>query len=169
MDEQKNPVESHSEEDFTFIKEKIKDKPLNKRRLAVRTFVTFLLAVLFGLVAAVVFTVGNHYMEDILYPERTEEVKLPLEEDAPAVSENEAVSSNTAEETKEQEPEQVINKIVERVEMSVEDYENLFASLRGVATEAEKSIVSVTGVTSDVDWFQNTYQNTNQADGRAHV
>ena len=49
MDEQKNPVESHSEEDFTFIKEKIKDKPLNKRRLAVRTFVTFLLAVLFGL------------------------------------------------------------------------------------------------------------------------
>ena len=165
MDEQKNPVESHSEEDFTFIKEKIKDKPLNKRRLAVRTFVTFLLAVLFGLVAAVVFTVGNHYMEDILYPERTEEVKLPLEEDAPAVSENEAVSSNTAEETKEQEPEQVINKIVERVEMSVEDYENLFASLRGVATEAEKSIVSVTGVTSDVDWFQNTYQNTNQAAG----
>ncbi|NBH82851.1 PDZ domain-containing protein [bacterium C-53] len=165
MDEQKNPVESHSEEDFTFIKEKIKDKPLNKRRLAVRTFVTFLLAVLFGLVAAVVFTVGNHYMEDILYPERTEEVKLPIEEDAPAVSENEAVSSNTAEETKEQEPEQVINKIVERVEMSVEDYENLFASLRGVATEAEKSIVSVTGVTSDVDWFQNTYQNTNQAAG----
>lgn len=166
MDEQKNPLKSHSEEDFTFIKEKIKDKPLNKRRLAVKTLVTFLLAVLFGVVAAVVFTVGNHYMKDILYPERTEEVKLPPEEEIPAVSENETVSANTAEEEEPpKEPEQVINNIVERVEISVEDYETLFSSLRHVASEAERSIVNVTGVSSDIDWFQNTYQNTNQASG----
>lgn len=166
MDEQKNPLKSHSEEDFTFIKEKIKDKPLNKRRLAVRTVITVILAVLFGIVASVVFTVGNHYMKEILYPEQTEEVRLPPEEEIPAVSENETVSADMADEEPEKpEPEQVINNIVERVEISVEDYENLFSSLRHVAIEAERAVVNVTGVSSDIDWFQNTYQNTNQAAG----
>ena len=166
MDGQKNSLENHSEEDFTFIKEKIKDKPLNKRRLAAKTVLTCGLAVLFGLVAALVFTVGSHFMENALYAEPTEEVKIPSEEETPAVSENETVSSEEiSKEESEPEPEQVINNIVEKVEMSVEDYEILYTTLYGVAVEAEKSVVNVTGVSSDVDWFQNTYQNTNQAAG----
>lgn len=165
MDEQKNPLENRSGEDFTFIKEKIKDKPLNKKRLAVRTVYTCGLAVLFGLIAAFVFSVGSHYIDGVLYPDQTKEVKIPAEEDMPAVSENAAVSEDTVKEEPKEEPEQVINNIVEKVDMTVEDYENLYTTLYEVAVEAEKSIVNVTGVSSDVDWFQNTYQNTNQAAG----
>ena len=166
MDGQKNSLENHSEEDFTFIKEKIKDKPLNKRRLAAKTVLTCGLAVLFGLVAALLVTVGSPCMEKARDAEPTEEVKIPSEEETPAVSENETVSSEEiSKEESEPEPEQVINNIVEKVEMSVEDYEILYTTLYGVAVEAEKSVVNVTGVSSDVDWFQNTYQNTNQAAG----
>ena len=43
-------------QEFDFIKEKIKDKPVNKRRLLVRGGFNLLCAVIFGLVACFVFS-----------------------------------------------------------------------------------------------------------------
>lgn len=157
------------EEDFTFIKEKIKDKPLNKKRLLIRAAMTVGMAVLFGLVAAATYTISNHHMDDILYPKNTQ-IKIPSEDEIKEVSENSASENSTSENEAEKEEEerpsaQVINNIVEKVSMSLEDYEELYASLNQIAVDAENSMVNVTGVSSDVDWFQNTYENKNQSAG----
>lgn len=159
QNDEKSP--SRIEEDFTFIKEKIKDKPINKKRLVLKVLGTLALAVLFGIVAAVVYTVSNHHMEDILYPKNTE-VRIPSEDEIKEVSEN-TVSEDEAEEPEPSQP--VINNIVEKVSISTEDYETLYASLNQIAVDAENSMVNVTGVSSDIDWFQNTYENRNQSAG----
>lgn len=158
------PQENDGGEEFTFIKEKIKDKPINKRKLATKVFVTIFLAVLFGLISGAVYLVSIHYLNDIIYPKQKEIVKLSSDEENANVSANQTPSVNEVKEEEEQ-TEHVINNIVEKVEMSVEDYEGLSVLLHNIALDAQKSLVYVTGVSSDMDWFQNTYENTNQEAG----
>lgn len=41
----------HDEQEFDFIKEKIKDKPINRRRMLIRVVYNLLCAVIFGIAA----------------------------------------------------------------------------------------------------------------------
>lgn len=163
--------------DSDFIKEKIKDKPINKRRLMIRIFITAGLAVLFGVIAAAVYVVAVHNISSRLYPEQPDIVNIPSDEELSsvsadatesgnAVSGDEAVSDNEQEEPASEAPKStIINNITNHMDMTPESYEELYASLHEMALEAEKSIVSVTGVTSDTDWFENTYENSDQSAG----
>ena len=46
-------MSENEKEEFAFIKEKIKNKPLNKRRIILKTAFTVVLAVVFGLVSCI--------------------------------------------------------------------------------------------------------------------
>lgn len=164
--------------DSDFIKEKIKDKPINKRRLVIRILITIGLAVLFGIIAAFVYVVTAHNISSRLYPDQPDIINIPSDEEQPAVSEDtvsadtkvsaDEVSENASEAAAEQAPVEhktVINNITNKVDMTPESYEKLYASLHETAMEAERSLVSVTGVSSDTDWFENTYQNEDQSAG----
>ena len=58
-----------------------------------------------------------------------------------------------------------IEELLSQVQFSLEDYQAIYAELAQLATEAGRSVVTVTGVTSDVDWFNNTYENMASASG----
>ena len=49
--------------------------------------------------------------------------------------------------------------------MSVSDYQKLYSNLYKLAQDGAKSMVTVTGVVSDVDWLNNTYENKGQTAG----
>ncbi len=145
------------EDEFAFIKEKIKDKPVSKRRLLQYSCFTVVLAVVFGLVACFVITFMQPYMKEWLYPKEDPKVTIPKDE----------IEPETEKET-EQEPEtesQAPVYITETQELETTDYQKLQNKIYAIGAEANKSIVTVTGVKSDMDWFNTPYESAGQASG----
>ncbi|HOO27466.1 MAG TPA: S1C family serine protease [Lachnospiraceae bacterium] len=158
-----------AEQNFEFITETIKEKPINKRRMFMKFVCNFCMAVMFGLVACFTFLLVRPYISEWLYPEETKVVTLPADEE-PAEPEpvpEPEPEPETVPDTSEDKPETVVTQVVETVEkeLEIEDYTLLYQKIDAVAEEAKKSMVTVTGVCSDTDWFMNTYEDNNQAAG----
>ncbi len=136
-DRKEDPRTGQEEKDYYFLREVIKEKPLDKKKLAVRAGGIVAGAVLFGVVAAFVFA-------------KTEPV-FREEEPAPRVTipEEEPTASPTPEVTQEPTPQQ------EAVDDTpqLEDFQEMFDRVMEVAEEPEKSLVSVQGFTSGEEWL----------------
>ena len=65
------------EQEFDFIKEKIKEKPINRRRLLLKAGYNLLCAVMFGAAACLVFVILKPYLEEWLYPEEKSTITIP--------------------------------------------------------------------------------------------
>lgn len=150
------------EQEFDFIKEKIKDKPINRRRLLVRAGYNLLCAVIFGIVACFVFVLLKPYLEEWLYPEEKSTISIP-KDDVPQEEGNEEQEAEATPTPVPAEPE--TEPLVVQAELEIEDYQELQNKLYQIGKEANKSIVTVTGVTSGMDWFNTPYENENQAAG----
>lgn len=151
-----------------FLREKIKQKPVNKKKLLRRTLITVVMAVVFGLVACFTFLILEPVISNRLYPEEeAQEVQFPEE----TVTEEMKPEDMLVQDEVEEEPVQAeledeqIEELLSQVQFSLEDYQVIYAELAQLATEAGRSVVTVTGVTSDVDWFNNTYENMASASG----
>lgn len=204
MEENKEPLKKKNKEkpeessDYEFIKERIKDRPINKKKLVKRLLFTAGMAVLFSLIACISFLLLEPLLEDFLYPEEDMELNLVTLPEAPEESEepitietpiedmsltdedidgneNQApeddpnspnlpndgdVSGNTVT-GQEEEP----SVIIQQVEIELDDYQLLYRKLYALSSEVSKSLVTVTGITSDVDWMNETYLSTNQTSG----
>lgn len=62
---------SYEESDFTFLQEKIKERPINKKKLLQRMVITASLALLFGALACLTFLLLEPVLNNWLYPEGT--------------------------------------------------------------------------------------------------
>ncbi|MBQ6888224.1 MAG: PDZ domain-containing protein [Lachnospiraceae bacterium] len=154
-------------QDSDFMSERIKERPVNKKKLLRRTIITASMAVIFGLIACLTFLVLEPVFSNWLYPEEEPEIiELPdatdemLPEDM--LTEEEI---QIEEETEVKLEEEQIEQILSGVQLDLEDYKEIYESLGSLAKEAEKSVATVTSVTSDVDWFNNTYENKGVTSG----
>ena len=150
-------MSENEKEEFAFIKEKIKNKPLNKRRIILKTAFTVVLAVVFGLVSCFVFTWMRPVMEEWLNKPEDTRVSIPKDEEVQPDTEEETNSTETG--VDEPDAEEGLK------ELTPEEYQKLQSKLYAIGSEANKSIVTVTGVTSDVDWFNTPYERQGQASG----
>lgn len=161
---QPEAVSGTANKDIDFIKEKVKERPVNKRKLLKRTIITASMAVIFGLIACFTFLVLEPVFSNWLYPE---EDPAPVQLQEEAVNEEmlpeDMVLETESEEEKESTP--VTSTVVQKIDMSVSDYQKLYSNLYKLVQDAAKSMVTVTGVVSDVDWFNNTYENKGQTAG----
>lgn len=68
-----------SEEDsYKLIREKIKDRPVNKKKLLKRSLITAILAIIFGLIACITFFLMEPVLSNWLYPDKeAEQVHFP--------------------------------------------------------------------------------------------
>lgn len=144
------------EQEFAFIKEKIKNKPINKKRLLLRVGYNMILAVIFGLTACFVFVSVKPKMEEWLQPKKSQTITIPKDEEPKKPEEEPA---DVPEEPKEP------DTVYVREELSIEDYQNLQKELYSIGKQANKYVVTVTGVTNDTDWFNTPYESQNQASG----
>ena len=167
-------------ENYQFITEKRKNKPLNKQKILWRIVFTIILAILFGAVSAGVFTAMVKRNGSV---DMREKVDFTPEEPVETGSDNSTVSAETVEveevsrnETEKEEVKKTVsapstgtriitNKVIQKVSIGIADYKKLYEDLYAAATRASRSIVTVTGISSDTDWFENTYENTDQASG----
>lgn len=163
------------DEEFSFIKEKIKDKPINKKRLVFTVLFCTGLAVVFGCVVSLSFVLSKPGFEKIFDKEAEPDmVSIPQDETSTVVSdsvnESEIDENNSQQEPdiplpKEEEEEKEPETIVVPAELKLEDFKTLYHELNLVAKEARKFTVTVTGVTSDLDWFNDTLESKGQASG----
>ena len=78
---QQSDLDSEITSEITFLQEKIKDRPVNRKKLARRTAITVVMAMVFGLVACVTFLLLEPVINRMIYPEeRAEIVRFPEEE-----------------------------------------------------------------------------------------
>ena len=83
---------------FSFINEQIKEKPLNKKRLIKKVLFTVVLAVIFGTVAALVFSLLQPEFSNWFYPEEKPVVTIPKDD----VTETEESGQDDTQESTEQ-------------------------------------------------------------------
>lgn len=158
-----------------FMREKIKQKPVNKKKLLRRTVITAVMAVVFGLVACVTFLILEPVISNRLYPEEgPKEIVFPEETATEEMKpEDMVVNEEDMEETIEavetelvgEQIEEQLEEILSQVEFHLEDYQTLYDEMRALAVDKGRAVVAVAGVTSDVDWFNNIYENVASASG----
>lgn len=165
--------ENEKDKDFEFIKEQVIEKKHKKHK---KWFVPFsmmiIMAVLFGLIAAVTFCVAEPGLYMILHKE--EENKLPIsfptKFPADLINNDDTTNSNVptegainitntpeeeetpaGQEVEVPEPEKVI--IQNKIDANIEDYLNMYDDIKTIVYNTNKSIVTVTCIDNEKDWY----------------
>lgn len=145
---------------FSFINEKIKEKPLNKKRLAIHIAYIAGVAVVFGLVASLVFAFFQPKFSQMIYPQQEPVVTIPKDG-----TEETETTEQTDTQTETTEQQEITPPAQEGEKFGIADFQKLQNELYAVGREANKFVVTVTGVKSDTDWFNNPYESKGQASG----
>ena len=148
------------EKKYEFIKEKRKEVPVNKKKIVLQTGYVCMLALLFGVIASFVIAFLQPKIEAMLYPEQTPVVTIP--EDEP--TETESATTQTTESTEATEGQEgTIDMVI--WQPTLEDYQMLQSQLYAIGQQANRFVVTVTGVQNNTDWFNNDYENRDQGSG----
>ncbi len=162
--------ENQNQNNSDFMKETIKQRPLNRKKLVRRTLITAAMAVIFGMVACFTFLLLEPVISNRLYPEEEPDTVVFLEETV----EEEILPEDMIADESQMQPEateapaledEQIAQVLSEMKLGIDDYLSLINGLNGVAREIQKSIVSVVGVTSDVGWLDNEYENEGVVSG----
>ncbi len=164
-----NEVQAKADESFQFVQEKIKERPINKKKLLRRTIITAAMALVFGLIACVTFFSLEPIISNWLYPEKEPEVITFPEEEEETMPEDMVQTDSELQEAESgeaQQPETIKEvTIYKKIDMTVQDYANLYNQFAGVASKAQRSMVTVTGVTADTDLFNDVYEHEGESSG----
>ncbi len=172
-DMKKSNGEVHGNEvqkaDSDFITERIKQRPVNKVKLLRKTLITAAMAVIFSLVACLTFLILEPMINNWLYPK---EEPAPIE--FPEETEEMLPEDMIADDSEMEEPappveikleDEQIAQLLENITLDIEDYSSMYGLMAEVAGNAGKSLVTVTGSVSDINWFNDTYEKENQTAG----
>lgn len=182
-------MQEKDNEKFSFINEKRKEKPVNKKKLFIYGIFIVVMAVIFGLVASIVFVYCTKHLEKKMLPQEPNAVTIPKDyaeetEDVPATeAESETEETLASEEPGQQEDTQSPEAGSSEMESSeaenpkngagsfpsgkvtVSDFQKLQNQLYDIGRAANSFLVTVTGVKSDTDWFYNAYVSKSQTSG----
>ncbi|MCI7323204.1 MAG: S1C family serine protease [Lachnospiraceae bacterium] len=137
-----------------FVREKIKNKPLTHRQILKKTAVSALCGVTFAL------TMGLTMYVMIPGLRQQWEESMPVEDTQnPPSREPQKDSQMGADQQQEYSGQN------SREPLSIEDYQRIQTELYAIGTRANRSIVTITSVVSDTDWFNNSYEREGQGSG----
>lgn len=146
------------ENKYEFIKEKRKEIPVNKKKMVIQAGYVCVLALLFGVIASIVIAFLQPRIEAMLYPEQQPVVSIPEDEPTETMSTESTESTENVEK-----PDAPIDMVV--WQPTIEDYQMLHNQLYAIGQQANRFVVTVTGVQSGTDWFNNDYENRDQGSG----
>jgi len=160
------------EKQSDFLIEKIKVRPVNKKKLIRKTIITAAMAVIFGLIACFTFLILGPVISNWLNPEE-EPPFVMFPEDPEEMSPEEMLAENlpteSPEPTSEQEgvvlEEEQIQEILSEVTLDLDNYEELYSSLASYVSRIERYMVTVTALSSSVDWFNGVQESKSLCSG----
>ena len=146
-------MEDQKHQKNEFIREQIKNKPVNRKKAAAKVGICAICGVVFALAAAVVFVLAEPAVRKILRPQ---------EEENPDSVNTYIADTESVTESEQSDPD-VTSQPQES--LSIADYQNLQNQLYAIGSQANHSIVTVTSVVSNTDWFHNSYESEGQGSG----
>ncbi|MCM1570224.1 MAG: S1C family serine protease [Roseburia sp.] len=166
--------ESEPNQQSDFMIEKIKERPINKKRLIRRTLITAVMAVIFGLVACFTFIALEPVISSWMYPEEPPpQVAFP--EDPEEMSPEDMLADNLPQEDTQEAPdteqevlvldEEQIQQILSGVTLDLHHYNQLYDTMSQYVQELNRCMVTITGIYSNVDWLNNVQESQNQSSG----
>ena len=137
-----------------FVREKIKDKPKNYKRLWIKLLTAAGCGIVFALTAVLVML----FMLPTLHGKMQENMpQTQLRDSQTGDTQDTPAETRSEEDTQET---QTQNK-----EFTIDDYQKIQTQLYAIGNLANKSIVTITSVVSDTDWFNNSYEREGQGSG----
>lgn len=134
-----------------FVREKIKDKPKNYKRLWTKLLTAAGCGIVFALAAVLVMV--------LMLPTLRENTQ-------PQVPESQIYETQTQQVAQETQTQEETQDATEKIkEFTIEDYQKVQTQLYAIGNVANKSIVTITSVVSDTDWFNNSYEREGQGSG----
>ena len=137
-----------------FVREKIKDKPKNYKRIWIRFLTAAGCGIVFALTAALVMLLMLPSLREKL-KENTPDTQVQNSQEPETEDTQEA--TQTPDDTQEQK--ETIR------EFTIDDYQKIQTQLYSIGNVANKSIVTITSVVSDTDWFNTSYEREGQGSG----
>lgn len=137
-----------------FVREKIKDKPKNYKRIWIRFLTAAGCGIVFALTAVLVML--------LMLPSLREELKENTP-DTQVQNSQEPETEDTQEAT--QTPDDMQEQKETIREFTIDDYQKIQTQLYAIGNVANKSIVTITSVVSDTDWFNTSYEREGQGSG----
>lgn len=125
-----------------FIREKIKDKPLNKKKVMTRLGLSVLSGFLFGAAAS-----GVLFAYSLLHGDE--------DDNSDRISQNQGTENSA--DTEITDTENTDNPVV-NYDFTIGDYQKVQSQLYSIGIEAGKSIVTITSVVGGTDLFNNSYE-----------
>lgn len=135
---------------FSFMQETIKQKKLYQNRIVRRIVLSVASGVLFSLTALFIWALLLPKLDVGPKEQEIQPITLPEEQEEPP-------------EEKEEPSEPVY--ITETVSMELEDYKKMYQQLMQIGNQVEKSMVNISSVRVDTDWFDETYISQSSAAG----
>lgn len=142
-----------NQQKFEFITEKVKERPINKKKLIRKTLLTVSMAAIFGLIACLTFALLEPIISNWLHPqEAVEKIEIPL-------ASEEILPEDMLEHEEAAVPSQeVINTLKNEMQLDTKDYQKLYQSIHSLVLNVQSAEVTITGVSTETDLFQGTYE-----------
>lgn len=136
-----------------FIREKIKEKPISKKRLAMKIGSAALCGLVFAVVVCGVLLLFAPMIQQYI--------------GTSGLSENTEMETELASETQTEETEDTEQAIVipPNLDLSISDYQTLQDELYKIGNEVNKSIVTINSVASETEWLENAFETEGQGSG----
>ncbi len=174
---QKYAAENQEQTEYNFVREVIKARPLDRRLVVRRLVIWAALAVAAGIIAAFVFVKMVPVARNLLGSgEKARKVTIPSEEDPDLNTDTNSAADTNA--NPENSPETLVASSSDseqtaeitptptpEASLTLEDYRQIYKDMLTVAEEARQALVTVTGISSKMDYFNQNYENQNQVSG----
>lgn len=159
--EQKPEHQEHEQKElekknYSFIREIVKKKPLDKRGLLRKIPSLAGAAVLAGVVASFVFVWMVPVAERMVNGDSSR-VSFPEDEEETSTSSQSVTDSS--------QPAQETPMPASQPEIGLEEYRQLYKDMLAVAEKPKRALVTVVGISSEMDYFNQNYENQKQISG----
>ena len=124
---------------FSFMQEKIKEKPVYANPLVKKALRCILGGALFGGTALLIWALALPRINNRMEKNEIQEIQIP----------EETVDSGTDDKSEDESP----VYITETVSMELKDYEKMYQQLMQIGNQVSKSLVDISAVKTDTDWF----------------
>ena len=154
----------HDQKPYNFMKEVIKEKKLDKKAIVLRIVFFVGAAVLFGLIASVVFVLNEPYANLVIHgKEEPPKVDIPVDEQPTPTPEAESAASGSSGDTASSDTS--LEGAQENENIGLVEYRQLYKDMLAVAEKPKRAMVTVIGITNQMDYFNQNYENQQQISG----
>ena len=154
-------TEADTEDIVDFMHEEIKKRPVNRRKFLRQARETIGIAVIFGVVSCIVFAILLPVINNVLYPDEktAQTVTLPEEKPSEELSPEDMVENERKKEATEEKEliREELRGILDENIVGVEQQKRISSSLQELAENSAAMTATVSGISTDMDWFNDSY------------